>query len=171
MAYGEPFIADPKVLTHAELQSLAHGGFAEHTDHVLTRPHIHRIPAGMLGIPEVEIVVMDTHADEVLRASLLVELNEVIGVELVAFPGRDNVLKTEFTGVTVGGNVVLVLLATLHVHVAGIPVAGFGSGLRTPMGPNAKLRIAEPLGNLILLQGVTGSLERSCGFGKTGRDE
>src|ERR1017187_4427651 len=95
----------------------------------------------------------------------------MVRVELVAFPGGDDVLEAELAGVPVGGDVILVLLAALHVHVAGIPVAVFGGRLRTPVRPDAELGIAEPFGNLVLPQRFTGGFKRSGGFGKDGRGE
>src|SRR5450631_4093433 len=41
--------------------------------------------------------------------------------------------------------VILILLMALDVHVAGIPVAVFDCGLRSPMRPDAELRIAIPV--------------------------
>src|ERR1035441_5171572 len=114
---------------------------------------------------------MHAHADEVLRAGLFVEADQVVRVELVAPPGGDDVFESELAGMPIGRDVILVLLAALHVHVAGVPVAGFGGRLRTPVGPDAELGIAEPFGNLVLPQRFTCGFKRSGGFGEDGRGE
>ena len=48
----------------------------------------------------------------------------------------------------------LILVGTLHVHVSRIPVARFRNALRTPVRPDAELRIAIPFRRVILQQGI-----------------
>ena len=98
MAHGEPFIADPQVLAHAEFQAFAQRGLPEHAHHILVRTHVYGIPARVLRIPKIEIIVMHAHADEIFRAGLLVETHQMIGIELVAFPGGNDVFESELLG-------------------------------------------------------------------------
>ena len=50
----------------------------------------------------------------------------------------------------VGRQMMLVLRIALDVHVPRIPVALLGNTLRRPMRPDAELRVAEPIGTLIV---------------------
>ena len=54
----------------------------------------------------------------------------------------------------------LVLPVALDVHVLGVPVALHRHGLRSPVGPDAELGVAEPVGALVLLERVQLALER-----------
>ena len=83
VADGKPFVSDPQMIAHAELQAFFRGGLMPQTDNVFLRPHIHGIPLVVFGIPHVEIVVVDAHGEEVFGAGLLVEVHEVFGVPLV----------------------------------------------------------------------------------------
>ena len=56
--------------------------------------------------------------------------------------------------------VVFVLRLGLDVHVAGVPVAVFDAGLRTPVRPHAELGVAEPLRDAIVAERFGGSVER-----------
>ena len=55
----------------------------------------------------------------------------------------------------------LILRAALSVDVAQIPAAVCGSGLGSPIRPDTKIGIAEPLGNLLRLQRRTGPVEKA----------
>ena len=120
------------------------------------------VPARLVsGLPQVEPVVMHAHAAEIFRAGFLVELHQVVGIELVGLPGGDHVLESEFRGVAVGLHVIFVLPVALDVHVAGVPVAVLGGGLRSPMRPDAELGVAIPGGNLPVLERFARALERA----------
>src|SRR3954452_14246854 len=106
---------------------------------------------------------MDTHTDEVLRACLLVEGHQVIGIKLLRLPGRNDILEAEFRRVTVLLQVVLVLAVAFDVHVAGVPVAVFRRRLRAPVSPYAELRVTEPVGHAISREGLPCPLKWSRG--------
>src|ERR1019366_7297237 len=108
-----------------------------------------------------------SHGHEVFGAGLLIKLDEVIGVELASVPGEGDVLEAEFGRVAVGLDVIFVLRAVLHIHVARIPIAKFGGGLRPPMGPHAEFVVAEPLGNAVLPERF-GAVERAFGDFRNG---
>src|SRR5579863_6178440 len=55
MAYGKPFVADPEVVTYAEAESMAAGGFTKSPHNVPPGPHVHRIPTGVPRVPQIEI--------------------------------------------------------------------------------------------------------------------
>ena len=59
----------------------------------------------------------------------------------------------------VGFAVIEVLVCALHVHFAGVPVAIANGGLWSPMRPDAKLRVSEPIGNAIGGERVARALE------------
>ena len=127
------------------------------------RAHVHGVPLVQLRVPEEEVVVVRAHAHEVLGPGLLVELHQAIGIPLLGLPQGDDVLVAELRGVAVMLEVVLVVLAALLVHAAGVPVAVHGHGLRTPVGPDAELGVAEPVRTLVLLERIHRRLERPVG--------
>ena len=102
---------------------------------------------------------MDAHGEEVLCAGFDVEIHEVVGIPAGGFEERDEVFVAELRGVTVGFDVVAVLAGVLDVHVAGVPVAKFNAGLRTPMRPDAELGVVEPGREAVGLEGRGGSFE------------
>src|SRR5208283_4139902 len=55
----------------------------------------------------------------------------------------------------------IVLPVTLDVHVSGVPISHLGGGLRPPVRPDAKLRVAKPLRTPVLLEGLPGRFKRS----------
>jgi hypothetical protein len=63
----------------------------------------------------------------------------------------------------VGFQMVLVLAAAFHVHIAGVPVAGADGGGGSPVRPDAELGIAEPLWTGVGIEGVAGGLKRALG--------
>ena len=75
MCGRHPVIAEGQVLAHRELHPLLDGCLPEETDDVLLRSRRHCVPLRLiLRVPQVEVVVVDTHAAEILRPGLLVEL-------------------------------------------------------------------------------------------------
>src|SRR6185437_13050971 len=81
--------------------------------------------------------------------------------ELLGFPVRDGVLVAELRWMPVGLNVVVVLRAALHVHIAGIPVAIFNGGLRSPVCPDAELGVSKPFGNFVTAERFPRALKRA----------
>ena len=161
VADREPVVAVGEMLADGELQAVLAGRGGEQADDVLLRPGGHRVPARLVpGVPQVEVIVVHSHGHEVFGAGLLVELDQVLGVELAPVPGQGDVLEADLGGMPVDLDVILVLRAVLHVHVARVPVAEFGGGLRSPVGPHAELVVAEPLGNAVLLERF-GAVERA----------
>jgi len=102
--------------------------------------------------------VVDAHGEEVFCAGLLVQIHEVLGVPLVGGEEMDEVFVADFGLGAEALEVVLVLVGALDIHVAGIPVAVADGGLGTPVGPDAKLGVGEPVG-----RGV--GAERGAGVG------
>ena len=115
------------------------------------------------GVPQVEVVTVDAHADEVLRARLAVQTHQGLGVEAFGLPQRDGVLVSELRRVPVSLQMILVLAAALHVHVAGVPVARADRRRRSPMRPDAELGIAEPRWTGVGMERIAGGLKRSFG--------
>jgi hypothetical protein len=92
----EPLVSDPKMFGHAKLQPVFLRRFAKQTHDVFLWSHRHRVPVRMFLIPETKVVVMGAHADKVFRTGLFVEINDIVGIELVRLPGFEHVLKAEF---------------------------------------------------------------------------
>ncbi len=158
-----PGEAGAEVLGDAERQALRLRGLLPVADDVAVRAHLHRVPAVVLRVPEVEVVVVDAHADEVTGARLLVERHQALGVPLLRLPERDHVLVARLRRVAVALEVVLVLLVALEVHVACVPVAEHRHRLRPPVRPDAELRVAEPVGAVVLGERLVGRRERALG--------
>lgn len=60
-------------------------------------------------------------------------------------------------------DMIVILGVSLDVHLPGVPISVFWDTLRTPMSPYSELCVAEPLGNLILSQGLKCGLKRPRG--------
>src|SRR5262245_37351041 len=78
----------------------------------------------------------------------------VLGAPLV-----DDVLEPDARRMTVARDVGDVVAVPLLVHLPSVPVALFGDALRAPVGPHAELRVAEPVGSLVLRERGPGGLE------------
>ncbi len=120
------------MLADSEAQALLARGLRPDADNVVLRPHVHGIPARVLRVPKVEVIVMHAHADEVLRAGLLVEAHQVVRVPLRGLPVIHQILVADLGGMAVGLHMVEILLRTLHVHLARIPVAELRSPTAAP---------------------------------------
>ena len=162
----EPGEAGAEVLGDAEPQAVLLGRLLPVADDVALGAHVHGVPLVQLGVPEEEVVVVRAHADEVLSPGFLVELHEAIGIPLLGLPQRDDVLVAELGRVAVMLEVILVVAAALLVDAAGVPVAIHRHGLRTPVGPDAELGVAEPVRALVLLERFHRGLEMSRGDGQ-----
>src|ERR1700687_4601776 len=101
------------------------------------------------------------HAAEVFRSRLLVEPEQMIRIELVGLPYGNNILIADARGVAVCLDVIFVLLMSLDIHIAGVPVAVFDCGLRSPMRPDAEFGVAVPVGRLPFLERFARALEWS----------
>src|SRR5262245_14726618 len=64
---------------------------------------------------------------------------------MLGVPKVVDVFEAELGWVAVVLDVVLIVGLVLHVHEAGVPIAFFGYALGRPMGPDAELRVAEPV--------------------------
>ena len=159
MADTEPLVAGPKMIAHGEAKSLLERRLAEQADDVFFWAHVHGVPAGVLRVPEIEIVVVHAHAHEVFCAGFFIKVHKKVGIELVGLPGGDDVFESEFRRMPVVLDVILVLPLALDIHVSRVPVAAFSGRLRSPMGPDAELGVAEPVRNFIRFKRFAGSLE------------
>ena len=90
----------------------------------------------------------------------------MVGIELVGLPCGNQILESDLRRMAICLHVILVLLVALDVHVAGVPVAVFDGGLRTPMRPDAELGIAIPVRNLPFAKRLARTLE---GAGRDGQ--
>src|ERR1700691_1852095 len=92
--------------------------------------------------------------DENLRPSILIALNQLFRFPVEQRPLRTKVLISKCGRRTVMFQLKLIFFAILDIHVPRIPVACFRNALRTPVRPDAELRIAIPFRRLILQQGI-----------------
>ncbi len=150
-----------KMLAHAEAQSPFARRLLPHPDDVLLRTRRRRIPSRLiLRIPHVEIIVMHAHADEILRASLRVQIHQMLGIPLLGLERRDDVLVSHLRWMPVMLHMKFVCRIALDVHAARIPVARLGRRLRTPVRPDPELRVAEPLRRTKCFQRFASPLKR-----------
>ena len=118
---------------------------------ILMRTDVLGVPLLILRIPQVEVVVVIAQYKEVLSTTTLVALHERLGIPLLGLEQGKDVLETELGRMTVVLYMVLVLTTTLDIHATSHPVARTFDTLRTPVGPDAELGIAEPFGCLVRL--------------------
>ena len=112
-----------------------------------------------LGFPKEEIVVMRAHADEIFRTGLFIKFHQALGIPVLGLPERDDVLPAVGGGMTETGEVVVIIGGALLIHLARIPVAHHGHGLRPPVRPDAELGIPEPFGVGVVGERIHGGLE------------
>jgi len=103
----------------------------------------------MRGVPAVEAVVMIGKHHQVLRAGPAVDTRELAGIETFPVPPMTQFFVADFGRVSEMFQMMLVLLAALYVHVAGIPVAVFSDGLRSPLRGDAEFGVAKPIGRTV----------------------
>ena len=145
------------MLGDAEAEAALAGGCGPEADDVFVGAGGDGVPAGLvLGVPEVEVVVVDAHGEEVFGAGLLVEIHEVFGVPLVGGEEGDEVFVADLGLGAEAFEVVVVLVGAFDVHVAGVPVAVADGGLGTPVGPDAELGVGEPVGCGVGAEGGAG---------------
>ena len=159
MAALEPGEAGAEMFGNTEAQAILLRGPLPFTHDIAVRPHIEGIPAMQLRVPQEEVVVVRSHADEILRAGLLVEPHQTVGIPLLRLPQRDDVLIAKFRRMAVMVRVIGVVLVARFVHAAGIPVAVHRHRLRAPMRPNAELCVPKPFGIMVVGQRIHRRLE------------
>ena len=154
------------MLGDSEGQAFGFGGLLPIADDVTLRAHFDGVPLVVFGVPEVEVIVMDGHADEVFCAGSLVEFHEPLGIELLCFPKWEHVFPTMLRWVAVVLEVVLIVVTVVvfRIHVARVPIAIHRHRLRSPVGPDAELGVAEPVGAFVLGEGILRGLEGAGDF-------
>ena len=153
-----------RVVGNPQAQAARPCGFGKHPEYIFLGPDTRGIPGVEFGIEGVEIVVMAGQRHEVLSAGLHIEVEQCVRIEVFRLPGADDVNEARIGRMAIMRQMVVILLLPLQIHVAGIPIAVFGGALRPPMGPDAELRVAEPVRRLIAGdQRVPGRGEWSAG--------
>ena len=115
----------------------------------------------MLGVPHIEVVVVDAHAHEIFCAGFFVEAQQMIGVEIGRLSTWDRVFEAELRRVSVSlrrDSLYCGLPSIYMLRAYQSPC--FGGGLRTPVGPDAELGVAKPFGDLVSVKGFARSLKR-----------
>src|ERR1035437_2966936 len=87
---------------------------------------------------------MTAHCHEVSGAHLDIQIHQLLRVPSVDYPVAADILVTEFGRMAELFEVELILRFAFHIHSAYIPIALLRHGLRIPVRPCAKLRIAPP---------------------------
>ena len=128
----------------AQGQSRLLGSLCPTVKDILLRADILRIPGLILRVPQVVVVVVVAQHEEILCPATLVLLYQSLGIPFLSFEEGQDVLKAKLRGMSIMLYVPFVLTATLHIHRTGHPVSRTFHALRPPVGPDAKLCIAEP---------------------------
>jgi len=155
----EPAVRAAQVSGDPEDQSRFQRGIPPESDDVLTGSHLGCIPAGVLRVPEIEVIMVDGDWSEILRPGFLEQCHERVGIEPFGFPELDDVLVAKLGGVTVMFHVILVCARTLDIHVTGIPAVPLRNALGSPMAINTELQVTEPRGASIPGQRFPGCLK------------
>ncbi len=148
----EPGEAGPKMFRDAKLQAILLGCLLPIAYHITLWPHVHGIPFVDLRIPEVEIVVVGTHAHEVACTRFFVKRHEAIGIPFLGLPQGNDVLVAVLGWMPVCGQVMFILPVPRYVHMFGVPVAFHRYRLGAPVCPDTELGVPKPSGALILLE-------------------
>ena len=82
----EPRKAGPQVLGDAKPKTLRSRCLRPVAHHIALRTHLHRIPLVIAGIPKIEIIVVHSHAHEVLGARRLIQLHQGGRIPLIRVP-------------------------------------------------------------------------------------
>ena len=100
-------------------------------------------------------------SDEYLCACIFVACNQLVRVPVQQGPLCAKVLVPEPRRRTEVFKLIFVLALVLDIHIARIPVPGFGNALRTPVSPYAELGILVPIRRFVLEQRIPGGFERT----------
>ena len=140
---------------HHKAHALGANGPLQLADDIALGAHLAGAPLGIAGIPHREAVMMLGDRAGEFGARALEELRPFIGIEMFGGEHRDEVFVAEFGRVAVSLAVVLELGRALAVHIVGIPGdvgAGGRHAVDAPVGVDAKLRLAHPLGRRVRFQ-------------------
>ena len=149
------------VIADAETKAapLAEGGPG--ADDIFFRADPVGVPCMVPGVVVIEVVVVIGEGHEVFGTRRLVQVQQRVGIPALCLPQDVDVFESDFRGMTVGLDVIVVGGVALDVHAAGIPVALLRHALRGPVGPDAELGVAEPVRRPVLrLQGLPTRLKR-----------
>ena len=120
------------------------------------------------AVPQVEVVMVLAKGEEVFGTDTLVQFHQFVGVPVFCFPVTAKFFQSIFVGRTIDPLVVSALPMVFIIHVAGIPVAGFGLTLWPPVCPDAEFGIFEPFGAFPLFQTLPIRLEVTLRDGHIG---
>ena len=137
--------------------------------HVLFRPDGDAVPRLIRRVEIVEVVVMVGQGREIFCARAFVEANQMFGIPGLGLPFVDHILETHFGRMPVMRALIFIVGITKLIHFLRIPVAHSRLALRTPVRPDAELRVAEPVGHLVAGQRFPRRLKRPGGDAKSGR--
>ena len=112
------------------------------------------IPRMVFRIPCVEAVMVIGKRDEDSGAGVLVAANQLVRIPVQECPLGAEVLVSEARRRPVMFNVVPVLGLSFDIHIARVPVAGFGHALRAPVRPDAEFCVLVPFRCFVLQQGI-----------------
>ena len=119
------------------------------------------IPWLMLRIPGVKTVMVIGQGDEYSCAGLFVARDQLVRIPIQQRPLRAKLFVPEPRWRPVMFELIFVLPLALDIHIACVPVPGFGHALRTPVSPDTELGIAVPIRRFVIEQRIPRGLERT----------
>ena len=158
------FVMERNAKTHSRFLG-SDGPFAEQ---ITVWTKVHGIPRLEMGIPIIEIVVMNALDNQKTRAGIMISLDEFGWIQTFWIPITQHILVTNFRRMSVIFQVVRVGRLRGIVEFPRIPVAALAGGLRTEMNPDAKLRVPQPrrTAGIIGIDRIPSRRKRSSGDGK-----
>ena len=136
----------------AQGQSGFLGGTGPAVEDIALGTDVLRVPGLVLRVPQVVVVVVVAENEEILRPTALVLLDECLGIPAFGLEQRQDILEAELRRMAVVLQMILVFAGAFDIERTGHPVATALHALRSPMGPDAELRITKPLGCLMGFQ-------------------
>ena len=145
----EEAVFDP-VRRHAKDKARLLHAFFQIADDVPFRTHIRGIVGGEAALIHLKAVMMLGDRNDVLRAGISKNLHPSVRVKTLRAEHRNKVLQAELRMRAIGFQMVLICLAVLHIHHAGIPFTVIrGNGKQPVMNKDPEPHPLIPLRHFV----------------------
>ena len=138
------------MLCQSEPHSILSGSLLPQSTDIFVRSHLHGIEPVDSGIIVEKVVVMGGLRHKIPCSRIVIQLHQFFRTEIFRLPECTDILVSESGRMAVGPDVIIVLRASLNIHVPRVPVSEHRYTLRPPVAPDSKLRVPEPFGTLKL---------------------
>ena len=137
---------------HTEAQTLFSRRCGPGADDIAMGTNRGGIPRLMLRVPGVKAVMVIGQSDEYPGAGVFVARNQLLRLPVQAGSTARKAPCTQTATAAQVIELIFVLPLVLDIHVARVPVPGFGNALRTPVSPDAELGILVPIRRFVIEQ-------------------